>query len=711
MITGKTSASCIFLFPFVSGIILWNFFRFPEEYLLILFIFFGILTLSLSLICRKISFFLLVFFIFITGIFIAGTHGIKHDKNIPIPLQKINAVVGTISDVREKGQILTVVLEDTMVSDGTMWFETGIKIESGLPANEHVYISDRLYLYGIKNIKQTDKKITLTAKSWKVINPDSYLRRFNQNIQEMTEKLVRRWFKYHGQEAAIFKMMVLGNKKHVNEIKQVFIKTGTYHILVVSGLHLGYVLLFLRIIFFPMRKIQQAHYKIFNFIYLAAIVFYSAITGFNTPVLRAALMFGIYILSELIERPISGIESIGWAAAVILFLKPDEIFNMGFQLSFAATTGIVLVMRNIPEIKKIPSWLDSIIRVTIGAQVFATPVLLGNTGYFYPLGFITNFIIIPVGGLAVFLGLAFLVFGFLRLIIIFPLIKTLELFWIGTKIFSGFSPSISWSTDIFLIITIYMIIFTVLFRNRWKIFLGLILLFISAHALIPETSEKNRQLSLRPSSSEETITIFPCRKLLCTVEKENCIILIISEKEDSKTIERAIENLKDKNKEIIFFFTGAAHDVISQLEFLLKNVKPSIIIDNPEIKKNPAFIYRKCFFLSESGIKQDFWKFLKPVEGIRMVYNFNDNQVIEYKYRSGTVILSCYMNSAIFEILPFSPEYHTIYATRLALSNKLVKYLNEYKTGQLLYQKITYNTAKEPLSFRLTQINNSFVIE
>ncbi|MCM8764484.1 MAG: ComEC/Rec2 family competence protein, partial [Candidatus Omnitrophica bacterium] len=479
----------------------------------------------------------------------------------------------------------------------------------------------------------------------------------------------------------------------------------------VSGLHLGYLIIFLRIIFFFVRRIEQAHYKIFNLLYLMAIILYCAITGFKTPIIRAALMFGVYIFAEVIERPVDGIESIGWAGFLILFFKPDELFNAGFQLSFAATAGIILAMRNIPQIKGIPLWLDTTIKAIIGAQVFTIPVLLGNFGRFYPFAMFANLILVPAGAIVVFLGLFFLIFAFLRHIIVFFLTKAIGFFWIGAKLFSEISPEISWSPGILLVFCFYLIIFSALFRNRWKIFTALAASSLFAHALIARIPERNCQIIAESGSKiEQAITIFPCKKLLCAIEKENRLILIVSEKEDPDTLKNVLETIKGKNKDIIFFFTGTPHDIISQLDFMLNYIKPSAILDNPNIKKNPVFGYRKCFFLADAKIKQNFWKFLEPSEGLRVVYNEKDNQVLEYRGKSGTAIVSNYINSTIFETLPFSTTYNTIYATKLALSKRLQEYLSDYQVKQIVYQKLTYDTAEKPLAFRLIKINEIFTI-
>ncbi|MCX7705869.1 MAG: ComEC/Rec2 family competence protein [bacterium] len=647
---------------------------------------------------------------FITGGFCTG-HSHRKNTGFPVPPEKIRAVYGVIKDVKEKGTLLYVTIENATVSEGKNWFEVYNKVITFLPEEARIYVSDWIYLYEIKNVKRINENVLISARYWKVEQPFSPLNNFIKNVRLRTEKLVEKWFRYHPQEAAIFQMMVLGDKRQSLEIKQVFIQTGTYHLLIVSGIHLGYLILFLRIIFFPLRRFEQAYYKVFNFIYLIAIAIYSAITGFSTPVVRAALMFGLYLFAEIIERPNSSIDSIGWAAFLILFFKPDELFNMGFQLSFAATSGIILTMRNIPQIKEMPSWLDSTIRAVAGAQIFTMPVLAANTGNFYPAGFISNPILVPIGGLAVFLGLSFLIFGFLRHIIIFPLIKMLDIFWISTKMFSTISPQISWAPDIPFVLAIYSIIFLILFRNRWKMFVTLFVSSLLIQLFLPTKHDEGKTLINTRPNEQACVVIFPCKKLLCAIEKKNRIVLIISEKENPETLEPVMEEIKKKNKDTIIFFTGVPHDTISQLETILKYVKPTCIVDNPSIKKNPTFGYRKCFFLADTGIKQKFWKFLEPHEGIRVVYNLKDTYAIEYKTEKGTIIIANYMNSKIFEVLPFSPSYYAIYATNLALSKRLAVYLQEYQTGQVLYQKIIYNPIEEPFSFKLMCVDTQYVIK
>jgi len=146
----------------------------------------------------------------------------------------------------------------------------------------------------------------------------------------------------------------------------------------------------------------------------------------------------------------------------------------------------------------------------------------------------------------------------------------------------------------------------------------------------------------------------------------------------------------------------------------MSRAKPVVIIDNPDIRKHPAFGYRKYFIVGDSHIKQQFWKFLTPYQGIKIVYDDGKNMVIEYHSKKGTILIATYLNAQIFEVLPFSPRYHAVYATELALSKKLAEYLQEYEISRLIYQKTRYNTLDKMDAlpdFKIIEMKGIFTID
>ena len=212
-------------------------------------------------------------------------------------------------------------------------------------------------------------------------------------------------------ESSIIKAMTLGKKGLPDFIKTPFLKTGIFHILVVSGLHVGFVILFVAL-FTPFLSSKWK-----EIITILTVIFYCLLTGAAPPVLRASLMAIIYFFGLLLNRESNPYLAIAFAGFIILFFKPSQLFAPGFQLSFIITLGILFfspyLMEKLP--KKFPSFLKGIIAVPIAAQITAFPLLAFHFHYFSLLAPLTNIILIPLAGLNVGLSFLTIIFGSLFL--------------------------------------------------------------------------------------------------------------------------------------------------------------------------------------------------------------------------------------------------------------------------------------------------------
>ena len=242
-------------------------------------------------------------------------------------------------------------------------------------------------------IKVTDLKKIGEGKINSLLKYSSFLRR---RIERIIEEIVA------GEpESSIVKAMTLGKRDLPYSIKEPFLKTGIFHVLVVSGLHLGFVILFVTLFtpFLPLRAKE-----IFT---ILAIIFYCLITGARPPVLRASLMAIIYFSGRLCNRESYSYIAIALAAFILLLFDPNQLFAPGFQLSFIITLGILslcpLLMKKLP---KLPLFLKGLIAVPIAAQLTAFPLIAFHFHYFSLLSPLTNIFLIPLAGLNV--GLAFL---------------------------------------------------------------------------------------------------------------------------------------------------------------------------------------------------------------------------------------------------------------------------------------------------------------
>ena len=216
-------------------------------------------------------------------------------------------------------------------------------------------------------------------------------------------------------EASVLLARVIGDRKGLSkETKEEFTDAGVMHMLVVSGINVAYVsLVFLGLFrLFGFSKRKAALFSI-PFIFL-----YALITGANPPVMRACLMAVFVIFSFSLEREPLIYQSLALSALIILILDPQALFGASFQMSFAATVGIVyLYPYLILPCKKAPFWfkntIGTLFAVSIGAQAGVFPLLIYYFNKFSIAGILTNLIAVPIGGIATSTGIILYLVHFL----------------------------------------------------------------------------------------------------------------------------------------------------------------------------------------------------------------------------------------------------------------------------------------------------------
>ncbi len=138
---------------------------------------------------------------------------------------------------------------------------------------------------------------------------------------------------FEGENAAFLKALYFGDRSGLGEdLKDLFLKTGTLHILAVSGFNIGFLAALLFGLMRPLRLPKNARLGAV----LAGIWAYCLVVGWQAPVLRASIMASIYLIGEMIGRKGNLLNSLGLAALIILAFCPMQAFDAGFQLSFSA---------------------------------------------------------------------------------------------------------------------------------------------------------------------------------------------------------------------------------------------------------------------------------------------------------------------------------------------------------------------------------------
>lgn len=222
------------------------------------------------------------------------------------------------------------------------------------------------------------------------------------------------------QTATVLTGLLLGDRSEIDPaIQDDFARSGIIHVLAVSGLHVGFVLL-ICVTMAGFLRITGRGALLFTGV---AIWFYAALTGLNPPVVRASLMATLFLLARFRDRPTDAANLLAAAALIILFIQPLALFQVGFQLSFAAVTAILFLHSRCESAVKttrvgqiiyryrFSRWAMGLIIVSFVAQLGTLPFSAHHFGRVSLVGVLANLPTIPLVFLAVatsFLGLAFL---------------------------------------------------------------------------------------------------------------------------------------------------------------------------------------------------------------------------------------------------------------------------------------------------------------
>lgn len=204
----------------------------------------------------------------------------------------------------------------------------------------------------------------------------------------------------------IIQALLLGQKQDIDpETYASFTKAGVVHILAVSGLHVGIVLLILQFITKGFLRIKYGRI-LRGGIVLLGIWGFATLAGYTPSVLRAAVMFSFLSLALNYRRKTSAINTLALSAVFLIIINPYFIYQVGFQLSYLAVISIVTLQPRLSKLYQPRFFLDQkiwdIITVTVTAQLGVLPLSLYYFHQFPGLFLLSNLVILP--GLGVLLG-------------------------------------------------------------------------------------------------------------------------------------------------------------------------------------------------------------------------------------------------------------------------------------------------------------------
>ena len=243
-------------------------------------------------------------------------------------------------------------------------------------------------------------------ENWKIQNrADDFLGKLIRKLNDTRNNIIE----IHGQNIKSPMLEVLGGiifgDDAVNpddSIRENFINSGILHILSASGMN---VTLILGIWFF-LTKSLRFNYKFSIISGIFLILFYTCMTGFGAPIIRATVMLTLILIGKLIDKATSTISLLFIVAFLMLLTNPLTIFDIGFQLSFITTFALIITAPLLAF-----SFKHKFINITLGAclipfiaQLYAAPLQMYYFNTFSVYAVLANIAIVPVLSIVSFIG-------------------------------------------------------------------------------------------------------------------------------------------------------------------------------------------------------------------------------------------------------------------------------------------------------------------
>ena len=208
---------------------------------------------------------------------------------------------------------------------------------------------------------------------------------------------------HNAQTAGLLRGLLLADRSNIDyETKTEFVNSGVMHILAVSGLHVGYIVLIFVVV------LGRFNIFIRSILTIVGLIAFLLLTGMPPSVFRAVVMAVVIILAYMANRSTNIFNSLAIAAFIVLSLNPEELFGAGFQLSFLAVLSIAVIypimQKYIYSFKlksKVVNYILLFMGVSLSAQLGTLPLTLIYFGKLSSVSLLTNLIVIPLAGVIV----------------------------------------------------------------------------------------------------------------------------------------------------------------------------------------------------------------------------------------------------------------------------------------------------------------------
>jgi competence protein ComEC len=222
-----------------------------------------------------------------------------------------------------------------------------------------------------------------------------------------------------GREFAVIAALLIGYDDLLDATqRKEYSGAGVVHILCVSGLHVGVIFLLADNLLFFLRKRKKARW-LRPLLIILIIWGFAMITGLAPSVMRASLMFSLITIGKSMKRKSHTYNTLAASAFILLLFNPGMLYDLGFQLSYAAVAGIVTFQPLIRQIyipgNKIAGYIWDLTCVSIAAQLATAPISIYYFHQFPSYFLLANLIAIPLAGMLIYTGVVFVFLSFIPL--------------------------------------------------------------------------------------------------------------------------------------------------------------------------------------------------------------------------------------------------------------------------------------------------------
>jgi competence protein ComEC len=508
-------------------------------------------------------------------------------------------LVNQIDDAATTGRILLNVRKDSLNHP----FEIGT----------HLQINGSLYQNSpAKNPNQFDYGKYLESKQiYAQIYADVYDIKIGSIIQKdvwyytsrLRTKIIRNLEKsnFNKAELHVAIALILGQQQDISpEIIRDYQFAGAVHILSVSGLHIGFILLFVTFLLKPFPNTRRGSF-IKLIVILLSLSSFGFIAGLAPSVLRSVTMFSFVAIGMYLRRSTNIFHTLLVSMLLILLFQPSFLFDVGFQLSYVALFFILWLQPLLAQLwtpkNRIAKYFWDILTVSFAAQIGAFPLSIYYFHQFPGLFFVTNLVIIPFLSVIMALGVLVMVLAAFDFVPLF-LAKSLEWsIFILNKIINSIASleqfiiqEIPFNWQLLLSVYLLVIATIIWFKkpsfNRLALAMLTLIIFqityFQTHWIIQNQRElvvfNSKKSSLIAERNGKNITLYANDSLLKTALKNKTLASYAMGNFSSLKSQKSLQN--------VIYFNGNKILVVDSLGVYPKGIRPDIVVFTQSPKIN-----------------------------------------------------------------------------------------------------------------------------